>query len=69
MSREEILSLPPTVDLATGNRVFGIGRSTGYTLAKEGRYPCKLIRVGSTYRVVTADLHRALDLATAQGAA
>ncbi|MDX3099704.1 DNA-binding protein [Nonomuraea angiospora] len=70
MSREELLSLPATVDLATGNRAFGIGRNTGYTLAKQGRYPCRIIRVGTAYRVITEDLHRALGLMTAaQGAA
>lgn len=70
MTRDELLALPATVDLTTGNRAFAIGRNTGYTLAKQGEYPCKLIRVGSTYRVITADLHRALGLVPAvQGAA
>ncbi|MFJ2432508.1 hypothetical protein ACIOWM_04785 [Streptomyces anulatus] len=59
MSREELLSLPVAVDLDTSNRALGLGRSKGYELAKRGAYPCKVLRLGNAYRVVTADL---LDL-------
>jgi hypothetical protein len=61
MTRGELLAIEDTtVDLETGNRAFGIGRSLGYKLAREGRYPCRVIRAGSAYRVVTTDLRRAL---------
>ncbi|MEU9195001.1 hypothetical protein [Streptomyces hundungensis] len=56
MGREELLELPAAVDLETGNRALGLGRSKGYELAKRGQYPCKVLRLGSAYRVVTADL-------------
>ena len=56
MSREELLELPAAVDLETGNRALGLGRSKGYELAKRGQYPCKVLRLGNAYRVVTADL-------------
>ncbi|MDF3140326.1 MULTISPECIES: hypothetical protein [unclassified Streptomyces] len=63
MSREELLALPVSVDLDTGNRALGLGRSKGYELAKRGQYPCKVLRLGNAYRVVTADLLQLLGLA------
>jgi hypothetical protein len=63
MSREELLELPAAVDLETGNRALGLGRSKGYELAKRGEYPCKVLRLGNAYRVVTADLLALLGLA------
>ncbi|MEU6846055.1 hypothetical protein ABZ930_29690 [Streptomyces sp. NPDC046716] len=63
MSRKELLELPAAVDLDTGNRALGLGRSKGYELAKRGLYPCKVLRLGNAYRVVTADLLALLGLA------
>ncbi|MFJ4972432.1 hypothetical protein [Streptomyces sp. NPDC088755] len=63
MSREELLGLPVSVDLETSNRALGLGRSKGYELAKRGQYPCKVLRLGNAYRVVTADLLDLLGLA------
>lgn len=63
MSRDELLELPAAVDLETGNRALGLGRSKGYELAKRGQYPCKVLRLGNAYRVVTADLLALLGLA------
>lgn len=63
MSREELLTLPVAVDLDTSNRALGLGRSKGYELAKRGEYPCKVLRLGNAYRVVTADLLDLLGLA------
>ncbi|MCX5342664.1 hypothetical protein [Streptomyces atratus] len=62
MSREELLELSAAVDLETGNRALGLGRSKGYELAKRGLYPCKVLRLGNAYRVVTADLLALLGL-------
>ena len=63
MSREELLELPAAVDLDTGNRALGLGRSKGYELAKRGQYPCTVLRLGKAYRVVTADLLNLIGLA------
>lgn len=63
MSREDLLALPVAVDLGTSNRALGLGRSKGYELAKRGAYPCKVLRLGNAYRVVTADLLDLLGLA------
>ncbi|CAG6398532.1 hypothetical protein NMG29_06120 [Streptomyces cocklensis] len=63
MSRAELLALPAAVDLETANRALGLGRSKGYELAKRGEYPCRLLRLGNSYRVVTAELQALLGLA------
>ncbi|MFD9973230.1 hypothetical protein ACFWZR_02810 [Streptomyces sp. NPDC059017] len=63
MGRDEILALPAAIDLDTSNRALGLGRSKGYELAKRGEYPCKVLRLGKAYRVVTADLVNLLGLA------
>lgn len=63
MSREEVLALPAAIDLDTSNRALSLGRSKGYELAKRGEYPCKVLRLGKAYRVVTADLLDLLSLA------
>ncbi|MGN5634277.1 hypothetical protein [Streptomyces sp. AC154] len=54
--------MPPAVSLQTANRILSLGRSTGYGLAKRGEYPCKVLKVGNAYRVMTADLQRLLAL-------
>ncbi|WP_236574612.1 hypothetical protein [Nocardiopsis sp. FR26] len=33
-----------------------MGRTTAYKLAGSGEFPCRLLRYGGTYRVVTAEL-------------
>ncbi|MFC4033693.1 hypothetical protein ACFO3J_19715 [Streptomyces polygonati] len=65
MSRAELLALPAAIDLETSNRALSLGRSKGYELARRGLYPCRVLRVGNAYRVVTADLHAVLGVAGA----
>jgi len=48
------------VDLETANRALGLGRSKGYNLVRREQYPCRVLRLGSTYRVVTAELQALL---------
>ncbi|BCL27559.1 hypothetical protein ACFFS2_31935 [Streptomyces aurantiacus] len=55
LTREELLALPAAVDLETANRALSLSRTTGYDLAKRGRYPCTVLRLGNAYRVVTAE--------------
>jgi hypothetical protein len=63
MTSKELLELPATVDLVTAGRAFGVGRTTAYTLARNGEFPCRVIRAGKAYRAVTADLLRVLNIA------
>lgn len=62
LTRAELLALPVTVDVPTAARALGLGRSTAYELARRGEFPCRVLRVGSSYRVPTADLMRILGV-------
>ena len=63
MTVDELLAIrTTTVDIETGNRALGFGRSMGFRLAREGRYPCRVISAGNARRVVTADLRRVLGV-------
>jgi excisionase family DNA binding protein len=60
LTRAELLALPVTVDVPTAARALGLGRSTAYELARRDEFPCRVLRVGSSYRIPTADLMRVL---------
>jgi hypothetical protein len=60
----EIRSLPAVVDLVTAGRALGLGRTKTYQLARAGRFPCRILRVGKNYLVPTADLLALLGLDT-----
>lgn len=62
LSRAELLALPVTVDIPTAARALGLGRSTAYELARRGELPCRVLHIGSSYRVPTADLLRVLGV-------
>lgn len=56
MTRSDLLALPPAVDLVTAGRALGLGRSKVYQLAQRGEMPVRTLRLGSAYRVITAEL-------------
>ncbi|WP_405961332.1 helix-turn-helix domain-containing protein [Streptomyces sp. NBC_00024] len=58
----DLLDLPPTTDVETAGKALGIGRTKAYELVRAGKFPCKVIPAGRTYRVVTADLLRVLGI-------
>ena len=60
MSRDELLSLPVSTDLATAGRAFGLGRTKAFELAKAGEFPCPVLRVGAKYRVPRSAIFEAL---------
>ncbi|MFI0453108.1 DNA-binding protein [Actinomadura sp. 6N118] len=62
MTMGELLDLPATVDLPTAGRAFGLGRNTSYQLARRGEFPCRVLRLGRSYVVPTAELLRVLGL-------
>jgi hypothetical protein len=65
MSVAELLALPVSMDLVTAARAFGIGRTKAHQLARDGAFPCPVLRVGHSYRVTRTALLRALDIETA----
>ena len=64
LSLQELRALPAVVDLLTAARAFGVGRTRAYELAARGEFPCRVLRIGGTYRVPTADLLAVLGLPT-----
>jgi hypothetical protein len=51
-----------TVDLMTAARALGLGRTKAYDLARRDEFPCRVIRIGDTYRVPTPGLLELLGL-------
>lgn len=62
LTTADLLALPAVVDIPTAAKALGIGRSTAYELARRGDLPCRVLRVGSSYRVPTADLLKILGI-------
>jgi predicted DNA-binding transcriptional regulator AlpA len=58
----ELRALPATIDLPTAARALGMGRTKAYELAKRGRFPCRVLRIGSAYRIPTAELLHCLGM-------
>jgi hypothetical protein len=63
MSPEELRGLPVSVDLATAGRAFGLGRTRAFELARADDFPCRVIRVGTKYRVPRSAILEALGYA------
>jgi hypothetical protein len=62
LTLDELRALPATIDLPTAARALGLGRTKAYELAKADRFPCRILRIGATYRIPTADLLRYLGI-------
>jgi len=62
----QIRDLPAVVDLPTAGRALGIGRTTAYELARTGQFPCRILRIGRSYRVPVAGLAEVLGIAAPQ---
>ncbi len=62
MSMEELLALPPIVDLVTAGRAWGLGRTISYELMRRGDFPCPVQHLGRYYRVRKAELMTSLGL-------
>jgi hypothetical protein len=52
-----------TVDLMTAAGALGLGRTRAYDLARHDAFPCRVIRIGETYRVPTPGLLELLGAA------
>lgn len=66
MSQEELSALPPTVDVETAARALGCSRGLAYALIRRGNFPCRVLHLGRRYVIPTADLRRALGVASDQ---
>ncbi|WP_329091947.1 helix-turn-helix domain-containing protein [Actinomadura citrea] len=61
LKNAELAELPTVVDINTAARALGLSRTYAYQLAKQNRFPCKIIRIGTCYRVPTAALQALLS--------
>lgn len=62
LSTAELDALGTSTDIVTAGRGFGLSRDQAYDLAREGRFPCTVLKVGSRYVVPVAGLRRALGV-------
>jgi hypothetical protein len=62
MSEEEVRALPVSVPLALAGRAFGMAAGKSRELARSGGFPCRVILVGSRYRVPKSALLAELGL-------
>ena len=56
MTRDELLALPPTLDVPTAAEVLDIGRTLAYDLVRTNRWPTPVLRVGKLIKIPTAPL-------------
>ena len=62
LTTEELLALPPTVDIPTAARALGIGRNVAYDLAQRDEFPVPVLRLGVKWRVPTSGLLEVLGV-------
>ncbi|TXJ76498.1 hypothetical protein E2C11_22390 [Streptomyces lavendulae] len=43
------------------SKAFGPSRAKGYDLVRQGKFPCRVLRIGRSSRLVTTSLLRVLD--------
>ncbi|MEU8056041.1 DNA-binding protein [Microbispora bryophytorum] len=48
--------LPAVIDVVTAGRLLGFGRTKAYQLAKNGEFPCRVLRIGRSYLVPTREV-------------
>ncbi len=58
----DVRALGVTTDLVTAGSVLGLSRNTAYGLNAEGRFPTRVLTLGSQYRVPVSDLLSLLGL-------
>ena len=63
-TEQRVRALGVVTDLPTAGQILGLSRTTAYALARQGRFPTPVLRVGRLYRVSVNDLLRVLNLAT-----
>jgi len=62
ITARELQDWPAAVDVPTAGRAFSLGRDLAYQLARDGRFPCPVMRLGKRFVVPTAGIRRALGV-------
>lgn len=61
MTRDELLALPPVLDVPTAAAVLGVGRTLAYELVRTGQWPSPVLRMGRLVKIPSAPLVRLLE--------
>lgn len=56
MSHEDLLALPSAISVPEAGRAMGIERTQAYRLARDGRFPVPVLKIGASYKVPSAAL-------------
>ncbi|GAA3829016.1 hypothetical protein GCM10022380_54450 [Amycolatopsis tucumanensis] len=59
---EQVLAMPPTIDVPTAGAVLGMNRDKAYKLVRDGEFPLPILRVGKRLRVSTDALLKYLGV-------
>ncbi|SRR6266545_4530769 len=62
LTLDDLRHLPPTIDVVTAGKALGVSRTKAYELARRGEFPCRVLMLGRSYRVPTAELLRLLGI-------
>lgn len=62
MSTDELMALPPSLELAVACNALGVSKATGYRLVRANAFPCPVVRLGRAIRVPKIGLLRVLGL-------
>lgn len=61
MNRDELLALPPTLDVAAAAEVLNIGRTLAYELIRTNQWPTPVFRMGRLIKIPTEPLLKLLS--------
>ncbi len=62
LTTEEVLGLPAAVPLVLAGKAFGMGRTKAFELAREGKFPCRVLPLGPRFVVPKTEILAALGL-------
>jgi hypothetical protein len=62
---DDVRGWPATVSMADAARALRISKSHGYQLARDDKFPCGVLHLGGSVRVITASLVALLEGAVA----
>lgn len=58
---DDVRRWPATVGLPKACQALGVSKAHGYSLAARDAFPARVLKVGGSYRVITASLVRLLE--------
>ena len=64
VAADEIRRLPAALTVVQAARLLGIGRSSAYQAVKSGTWPTRVLRIGRTIRIPSAEVLALLGIGT-----